>query len=112
MRVGQTLVPGQHGTKRYTTTYGDKLICVRYRYDAATKQRYTTVELIVDIAPWKPPLNPETIVALRVDWGESGIARQIKQAGGVWNRQRQVWELAYKHAQALHLLNRIVTNEA
>jgi len=37
-------------------TYGDQLVCVRYRYDAERKRRYKTVELIIDEVNWQPPV--------------------------------------------------------
>ncbi len=62
------LKPGQKGTKKLCEQYGAKLVCVRYRYDAARHRRYKTVELIVEESPWSPPtkLAGETIVGLRV----------------------------------------------
>ena len=39
---------------------GDRLLCVRYRYDAEEKRRYKTVELIVEEAAW----DFETFTAL------------------------------------------------
>jgi hypothetical protein len=33
------LKPGQKGTKRLLAQYGDRLICVRYRYDAEVAVR-------------------------------------------------------------------------
>ncbi|MGH7551901.1 MAG: hypothetical protein ACREMQ_02610 [Longimicrobiales bacterium] len=33
-RVGLHLKPGEKGTKQLLAQYGDRLICVRYRYDA------------------------------------------------------------------------------
>jgi hypothetical protein len=53
MRVRLKLKPGQRGTKHLSRQYGDRLVCVRYRYDEETKKRYTTVELIVAEEPWK-----------------------------------------------------------
>ena len=38
------LKPGQKGTKQLLAQYGDRLICVRYRYDAQRKKRFKTVE--------------------------------------------------------------------
>ena len=29
------------------------MICVRYRYDAAVRVRYKTVELVVEQVPWE-----------------------------------------------------------
>jgi len=40
--------PGQRGTQKLVTRYGDRLVCVRYRYDAAAGKRYKTVEIIID----------------------------------------------------------------
>jgi hypothetical protein len=54
MRTRLHLKPGQRGTKRLSEKYGEQLVCVRYRYDDATKKRYKTVELIVDVAEWAP----------------------------------------------------------
>ena len=47
--------PGQRGTQKLVTRYGDRLVCVRYRYDAAAGKRYKTVEIILDEAAWTPP---------------------------------------------------------
>ena len=47
-----TLRPGQKGTKHLMEKYGERLICVRYRYDETTHKRYTTVELIEAEATW------------------------------------------------------------
>jgi hypothetical protein len=43
--VGVTLQPGQNGTKKLTEKYGEKLVCVRKRYDG--DYTYTTVEIVV-----------------------------------------------------------------
>ena len=42
MTATTTLRPGQKGTKHLMAKYGNRLICVRYRYDSATHKRYTT----------------------------------------------------------------------
>lgn len=52
MKVRLTLRPGDNGTKKYHARYGERLVCVRYRYDVARKLRFTTVELIVDQNRW------------------------------------------------------------
>src|SRR5438046_3165589 len=39
-RVRLHLKPGQKGTKQLVAQYGDRLICVRYRYDAQRKKRF------------------------------------------------------------------------
>ena len=54
-RVRLHLKPGQKGTKQLLAQYGDRLICVRYRYDAQRKKRFKTVELLVAERDWEPP---------------------------------------------------------
>jgi hypothetical protein len=112
MRTRVKLRPGQRGTKRLLKQYGEQLVCVRYRYDAERRKRYTTIELIVASADWEPPPPaPDTIVGVRVVWGEAALAHKIKAAGGQWNRQRRVWELRYEQVVALELVDRLVVEE-
>jgi len=51
-RVRLHLKPGQKGTEQLLAQYGDRLICVRYRYDAQRKKRFKTVELLVAECDW------------------------------------------------------------
>jgi len=109
------LKPGQKGTKQLLTQYGDRLICVRYRYDAQRKKRFKTVELIVAEREWEPPpprFAVDTIVGVRVGFAEVELREQVKQAGGKWNRSSKVWELRYDHVVALKLETRIVEEKA
>lgn len=111
MRTRLHLKPGQKGTKKLLAKYGDRLVCVRYRYDAQTKKRYTTVELIVEEGPWQPTaprLTAETIVGLHIDREEIELRQQIRAAGGTWNPSKRVWELRYDRVQTLGLKKRIV----
>jgi len=111
MRARAKRLPGQPGTKGLLKTYGDRLVCVRYRYDREQRKRYKTVELIVDEAPWEPPRAtpaPDTIVYLRVAWGEAAVARRIKAAGGHWRRDYKLWAIRYAQAEQLDLLDRMV----
>ncbi|MGC8801922.1 MAG: hypothetical protein C0184_10215 [Chloroflexus aggregans] len=54
MRTRLKLKPGQRGTKKLQALYGDRLICVRYRYDAENGRRLKTIELIVEEKAWMP----------------------------------------------------------
>lgn len=109
MHARRTLTPGQKGTKKWLDRYGPSLVYVRYRYDEAQGKRYTTVELIVEDAPWvlseRIPAN--AVVGVRVGLKEVALQRAVKQAGGKWNAQRQVWELRYDRAKELGLEGRI-----
>ena len=59
--VGLHLKPGQRGTKRLLAEYGDRLVCVRYRYDAERNKRFKTVALPLyvilgpDRSAWSSP---------------------------------------------------------
>ena len=91
--------------------YGDRLICVRYRYDAQRKKRFKTVELLVAERDWEPPrprFAHDQIVGLRVPFADVAVRDRVKQAGGTWNPQRRVWELRYDRTIALGLEDRIV----
>ncbi|NJN15718.1 MAG: hypothetical protein HC822_05260 [Oscillochloris sp.] len=111
MRARAKRRPGQPGTKALVELYGDRLVCVRYRYDAEKRRRYKTVELIIDEGPWNPappPLAPDTIVYLRVGWGEYDLVKTIKLAGGTWREDIKYWSLRYDRVVRHGLLDRMV----
>ncbi len=105
-RVRLHLKPGQKGTKQLLAQYGDRLICVRYRYDAQRKKRFKTVELP------RPRFAHEQIVGLRVAFADVAVRDRVKQAGGTWNPARRVWQLRYDRVVALGLNGRIVDEPA
>ena len=110
MRARRTLAPGQKGTKKLLREYGAQLVCVRYRYDAERRLRFTTVELIVEQSPWSPlpaRIADGTVVGVRVGVNEVALQRRIKQTGGKWNPVARVWEMPYSQAMALGLEDRI-----
>ena len=107
--VGLHLKPGQKGTKHLVEQYGDRLVCVRYRYDATQKKRIKTVELVVAESDWEPRFAPDEIVALQVAFTDVATRKRVKQAGGAWNPDRTVWQLRYDRVVALGLRRRIVT---
>ena len=59
MKTRRKLLPGQSGTKKLVQQYGNRLVCVRYRYDTKHHRKVKTVELIVNEAEWYP--NPSKI---------------------------------------------------
>ena len=113
-RVRLHLKPGQKGTKQLLAQYGDRLICVRYRYDAQRKKRFKTVELLVAERDWepRPRFADDQIVGLRVAFADVAVRDRVKQAGGTWNPERRVWQLRYDRAVALGLNGRIVDEPA
>lgn len=111
------LKPGQNGTKRLVEKYGDRLICVRYRYDAATGQRHKTVELIEETVPWRPEGARERHlmqraadepVLLKIAYEERDLRERVRQAGGRWQPKERAWVLSYGETSRLGLLERIV----
>jgi hypothetical protein len=119
--------PGQRGTQKLVALYGDRLVCVRYRYDAASGTRYKTIELIVDQATWVPPPphlhahkpvirldridDPETPppqqVGVKVFFRENELRERVKAAGGQWSKKEKLWRLPYRTVVSLGLEHRI-----
>ena len=109
MRVRLKLKPGQRGTKHLLKQYGDRLLCVRYRYDEKTRKRYTTVELVVAEEPWQPHrFKPDDIVLVKIAFDELDLRQKIKDAGGRWSKSTKTWKLPYKTARKFGLKKRIV----
>jgi hypothetical protein len=110
-RIRSTLRPHQNGAKGLRKQYGDRLVCVRYRYDTRGKKRYKTVELIVAERNWTPPKRPSSpnrMVAVRIPSSEAALRRQVKDAGGQWDARQRAWKLRYGRAVALGLSKRII----
>ncbi len=111
MKANKNLLPGKPGTEKLLEKYGEKLVCVRYRYDALKHKRIKTVELIEEEVSWhknnnKIPRNK--IVKIRINWGEVHIYKAVKSLGGRWNDTRKLWELSYGDVLDLGLESRIV----
>jgi len=110
-RIRLTLHPHQDGAKGLRTEYGERLVCVRYRYDERNKKRYKTVELVVAEEKWTPPVSPpvpDQVVAVQVGAPETAMRQRVKRAGGQWDVQQRVWKLRYDRVVALGLATRIV----
>jgi hypothetical protein len=116
MEVRKTLIPGENGTKRYVSQYGERLICVRYRYDPAKQKRYTTLELIVEESPFLPRLEYEKRhlphnnqpVLVQIGFEENGLRTRAKALGAKWVPERKLWSMPYRIALDLKLKERIM----
>lgn len=104
MKVVKRLGVGQPGTARWLGRFGDRLLCVRYREDPVTGERYTTVELIVDERGPKPG----TRMLFEIKLNESGLRQRVREHGGQWDGKRQLWHLPFETILALGLEDRIV----
>jgi len=112
-----TLRPGKAGTKRLLARYGERLVCVRYRYDEKTGRRVKTAELIVQDVSWsgrarKPRRNEHDLVGVRIDWKESELRSTVKRAGGIWRPRQRLWEISWDAVRALGLQSRVVEEQS
>ncbi len=94
--------------------FGDRLVCVRYRHDAAKRRRYTTVELVVASAPIKGSA-PNTararkmqIVAIRLHIHERDLRVLLYESGATCAPDSGLWYVPKSIAKALGLLHRVV----
>lgn len=104
--VLSTLQPGAKGTRRLAAEWGDRLYCVRYRYNAARGLRLKTVEIVVDEVAWSGKHAAGALVGVLVRSWESRLRNQIVAAGGKWNGELGLWLLTEKAAEALGVANR------
>ncbi len=113
--------PGQKGTENLVKQYGDKLVCVRYRYDVLRCKRYKTVEIIINETDWEPaedliPPKPSELMPnkfsvmayVKIDYHEKALQHKIRQIGGHWNAQEKLWRAPKTEVLRLGLKNRIV----
>ena len=117
MKTKLSIKAGEKGTKKLCEKFGESLVCVRYRYDDTNKKRYKTVELIIEETDWEPTENSkqekigkqkdEMLVGVRIGIGEGRLQQEMRNAGGKWNRQNQLWEIGYETALRLGLKDRV-----
>jgi len=110
MDIKATLHPGQNGTKELQAKYGDKLVCVRYRYDKIRKKRFKTIELIIDEKEWIPsPGAPARKKEFFLDIAarETTLRNKIKTVGGTWEPSENAWKLTWEKIVELGLESRI-----
>ena len=112
METRLTRRPGQAGTKKFVERYGDRLVCVRYRYDAKSGRRHKTVELIVETIPWQANARrcrrrDEEMVAVRIGYDETDLRERAKRLGAIWRPQHKLWEMRWLDAKRLEVTDRV-----
>lgn len=109
MEIKTTLLPGQNGTKALQKQYGDKLVCVRYRYDERRQKRLKTIELIISEREYIPvPSLPENSeVYLDIAFEEAHLRAQVKAAGGRWDPNEKAWKIPWDNALEYGLETRV-----
>jgi hypothetical protein len=120
MTTTVTLKPGQNGTKRLTDKYGERLVCVRYKYDEDKRKRYTTVKLIEEESEWAgEPVVPTRahsllsmqLLGVRVEYWETELREKVKAAGGIWRPRHELREMRYEDIVALGIESRVVAGD-
>ena len=99
-----TLSPGSNGTKKLTAQYGERLVCVRYRYDPERHRRIKTVELIEEERPWTPE---HLLYLVEIRWEETILRERAKHLGARWNPTRRLWQMDHSTVKELQLSDRI-----
>ena len=105
------LIPGQKGTKKQVAEHGSALFCVRYRYDAESRTRFKTVELIIERKPWTPPphrFKDDTYVYLRISYGDKGLREKAKAAEGLWDPKKRAWRIQFGKIKDTELTKLII----
>ena len=81
LKTRLTLLPGANATKRLVDRYGNRLVCVRYRYDAESRTRIKTVELIEEETRW---LASSALYLMKIAFAEADLREKAKAAGARW----------------------------
>ena len=105
------LKPGQKGTKKLVEKYGDTLICVRYRYDDASRTRIKTVELVVGKTAWSPPTKKfidDDIVPVQISFADNALRERARAARGRWNPEMKLWFIHFGRIKGTELEKHIV----
>ena len=106
-----TVLPGYPGTKSLVDKFGDRLLCVRYKYNKDLKQKIKNAEIIIQEWNWEkdPKDIPQNkIVHVRIEFGEKQLGLLIRLAGGNLNKAKKYWELAYGTVRQLGLEDQII----
>ena len=122
MEIRTVRKPGDPGTQKLLARYGERLVCIRYRYDMAKRKRYKTVELIVTEEDWQPPEPhpdedgatspaPRRYAArrlgIRIGFDEAELRQRIKAAGGLWDPAQRLWFVPEEEVRRLGLVQRV-----
>jgi hypothetical protein len=113
METRLTLRPGQPGTRKLVEKYGERLVRVRYVYDAAARRRLKTVELVIESVPWNgrarsPRRRDDDVVYVRIAYHETDLRERAKRLGAIWRQQQKLWEITFRDSKRLGIEDRIV----
>lgn len=113
METRLTLRPGQPGTRKLVEKYGERLVRLRYVYDAAAGRRLKTVELVIEDVPWKPDprktrRQDDDAVYVRIAYHETELRERAKRFGAIWRQPQKLWEITFRDSKRLGIEDRVV----
>lgn len=100
-RIAKRLAPDQAGAKKLARQYGQALVCVRYRHDAAQGLRYTTVELVVEQAQLPATRARNTTVYVHISHLAAKLKARAQASGARWDTSRQAWRMSLQTVKKL-----------
>ena len=97
MKTLLSLKPGQRGTGKLSAQYGDRPVCVRYRYDEEKKRRFRTVELIAEETDWEPKVAEKAVhettplmACVRVRRGGESVGGKAEGSRGAMGQKQAI----------------------
>jgi len=105
------LAPGEPGTKKYLEKYGDRFVCLRYKYDTESGIKSKTIELTVSEEVWTKKSNyipPNKLMHLNIPLTNVFLQKLVREAGGFWDSTAHCLRLPYNMTKALGLETRII----
>jgi hypothetical protein len=109
--VTRTLWPPAAGTKRWQQLYGDALLCVRHRQDAAGLRRVVTVELVVGAVAHRrgqPGLQDRAQYPVKLAMDERELKAALKVRKAWWDPESGCWYAHGRTIRELRLEDRIL----
>jgi hypothetical protein len=116
METRLTLRPGQPGTRKLVEKYGERLLRVRYVYDAEGQRRLKTVELVIEVVPWEPRArrprrHDDDVVYVRIAYDETDLRDRAKRLGAIWRKEHRLSEITFRDSKRLGIVGRIVESD-
>lgn len=108
--VTRTVWPPAAGTKRWQQLYGDALLCVRHRRDAAGLRRVVTVELVVaEVAHRRGQsrIQDRARYPVKLSADERDLKAALKARRAWWDPESGCWYAYGRAIRELQLEDRI-----
>jgi hypothetical protein len=104
-RVAKKIGLGQRGAVKLARTYGEALVCLRYRENDDGTERLTTVKLVVERAVIQKRDDP--VVAFKIKPEEIELRRLAQARGAKYDGKNFIWKLARSQVLRMGLKARI-----